>query len=96
MLANWDIFKPKMLLDDTTKVEMLQVSSIKFSVIMRKDTYNYTRLSDIQYVSELSCMELGTGLGRDWDRTGTGLEQDWDGNGTGLGRDWNKTLNGTS
>ena len=24
-------------------------------------------------------MELGTGLGRNWDGTGTRLEQDWDG-----------------
>ena len=28
-------------------------------------------LDVIVYVSELSCMELGTGLGQNWDGTGT-------------------------
>jgi len=45
-----------------------------------------------QYGFELSCMELGTGLGGDWYGTG----QDWEGlggTGTGLGRDRDRNRN---
>jgi hypothetical protein len=34
----------------------------------------FERLNFVQYGFELSCMELGTGLGRNWDGTGTELE----------------------
>jgi len=58
----------------------------------------------LQYGLELSCMELGMGLGRDWDGTrselglnwdGTGaeLERNWDGTGTGLGQDRDRNRN---
>ena len=32
----------------------------------------FERLNFVQYGFELSCMELGTGLGRNWDGTGSG------------------------